>query len=402
MSVRARIGLLALIMLVASACSPQTSTVTPAAAPTQASGVSTVQVTLTNSACTASTQQTTAGPVTFQVQNTTGDAVTEVELLNGDLIVGEKENLTPGLSGSFSVTLPAGDYQLYCPGAATEKSAFTVQPAKAGQASAAVDPQVAADLQTAASGYRTYVQQEVAQLVTTTQTLVDAVNAGDLSRARDLYPQARTHYESIEPVAERFGDLDPAIDMREDDAPDPTDFTGFHRLEKAMWQDNSLADMQPVAATLLQDVQKLQQLVNDPAQFSFDAADIANGSTELLDEVAKTKITGEEERYSHLDLLDVSANVDASRKGFQLLQPGLQRLDPQLASTIAARFNDLDGVLAPYKTTTGWRSYDQLTPADVKALSQAVDNLAEPLSQVAGRVVVASREAAAETPGARP
>jgi len=46
--------------------------------------------------------------------------------------------------------------------------------------------------------------------------------------------------------------------------------------------------------------------------------------------------------------------------------------------------------MAPYQTGTGWTGYDQLQPADLRMLSQAVNNLAEPLSQVAARVVVAS------------
>ena len=38
--------------------------------------------------------------------------VTEAELLDGGKMLGEKENLTPGLSGDFTLTLTAGDYQV--------------------------------------------------------------------------------------------------------------------------------------------------------------------------------------------------------------------------------------------------------------------------------------------------
>lgn len=134
----------------------------------------------------------------------------------------------------------------------------------------------------------------------------------------------------------------------------------------------------------------MQQLVADPNAFSFDAAQVANGSTELLDEVAQSKITGEEERYSGLDLLDMAANVDGSRRGYQLLRPGLSTLDVNLVATIDARFAELDAALPPYRTDNGWRSYTQLQPDDLRNLSQAVNNLAEPLSQVATRIVVAT------------
>jgi iron uptake system component EfeO len=348
----------------------------------------TVQVTLTNDGCTASPAGATAGPLTFRVTDTTGDRVSEVELVKDDVILGEKESLFPGASGSFSVDLPAGSYELYCPGAATEKTPFEVAPA-ADQAAPVADPQVRAELDQAVAAYRAYVQQEAAQLVVTTQALVDAVNANQPDTAKQLYPLARAHYERIEPIAESFRDLDAAIDMREDDVTDPTRFTGFHRLEKALWQDGSLDGMAPIAQQLAGDTQRLQQLVNDPAAFSIDAARIANGAAELLDEVARTKVLGEEERYSHLDLVDIAANVQGARAGLELLQGGLARIDPTLSSTIAARLAALDAAIAPYQTDGGWVSYTQLGPNDVRAISRAVDDVAEPVSQVAAKVVAA-------------
>ena len=74
------------------------------------------------------------------------------------------------------------------------------------------------------------------------QEFVDAVKAGDVDKAKALYPVARTYWERIEPVAESFGDLDPKIDGREDDERDPgVPFTGFHRLEKDLWVDRPAA-----------------------------------------------------------------------------------------------------------------------------------------------------------------
>jgi iron uptake system component EfeO len=348
----------------------------------------TIQVVLNNDGCTPSSAGAAAGPLTFNIRNVGGDRVTEVELMRGDLIVGEKENLAPGLAGTFSVTVTAGDYQLYCPGATTEYTPF---PVTAGAAAApAVDPVLRDAFAAATATYQVYVRGEVVQLVSDTQAFAAAVEAGDLEQAKALYGPARVHYERIEPVAESFGDLDPLIDMREDDVDDQTPFTGFHRLEQAIWADGRLDGTAPIAQQLVADVLKLQDLVNDPVAFDFEPAQIANGSTELLDEVANSKISGEEERYSKLDLLDMAANVDGARQGFQLLQPGLTQLDPTLASTIATRFASLDTAMAPFNDAGVWRSYDQLAPGDVRTLSGAVNDLAESLSQVAAKVVVAS------------
>ena len=64
-------------------------------------------------------------------------------------------------------------------------------------------------------------------------------------------------------------------------------------------------------------------------------------------------------------------------------------LDPSLADTISGRFAGLEVAMAPFVTADGWRTYDQLTSTDLRSLSRAVNDLAEPLSQVAARVVVA-------------
>jgi iron uptake system component EfeO len=340
---------------------------------------------MTPKGCSASPASIPSGPTTFTVVNKNADAISEAELLDGDTILGEKENLTPGLSGTFSLNVKAGKYQLYCPGAkgGPEKIDFAVTAAGAA-AAATLNPEVTAELNTATTQYADYVRAQVAELVTNTGAFVAAVKAGDIARAADLYAAPRVNYERIEPVAEAFGDLDPDIDARIDDVPDVARWTGFHRLEKAIFTDHSLAGMSPIADKLTTDVNKLNTLV---ATTTYQPAQIANGATELLDEVGKTKITGEEERYSKLDLVDMQGNIDGADKAFTLLQPALKTLDPTLSSTVQTRFTELYTALAPYKQGTGYVSYDKVTEAQRRSLSQAVDALAEPLSQVAGAVV---------------
>ena len=189
----------------------------------------------------------------------------EAELVQGDRILGEKENLTPGLSASFSLELAAGDYEVYCPGATTERSPFTVTAADVAPsgavASPAADAALASALRAATVGYATYVRQEVADLIAATARFAAAVEAGDIEAAKALYPAARIPYERIEPVAESFGDLDPAIDIRIADVEDPTTWTGFHRLEQALWVEEDLTGMTPIARQLVTDIGRLQTLV---------------------------------------------------------------------------------------------------------------------------------------------
>ncbi|WP_432544611.1 iron uptake system protein EfeO [Kineococcus sp. SYSU DK002] len=340
-----------------------------------------VHVTLTDDGCTAEPDSVPAGPTSFEVVNSGADAVTEAELVNsGGRILGERENLTPGLTGTFSLQLKAGEYTIQCPNAATETSAFTVT----GSAPTATgDPLFAA----ATSGYQGYVQQQVADLVTATGAFAAAVEAGDVARAKELYGPARVPYERIEPVAESFGDLDPRIDVRIADVADPATWTGFHRIEQALWERGTTEGMAPVAQQLVADVAELSTLVQTT---TYQPADLANGASALLDEVAASKVTGEEEAYSHLDLVDFAANVEGSREAFDLLTPALQVTDADLVTTIRGRFEDVTTALEPYRRGDGYAPYTELAPEQVKDLATAVDALAEPLSQVAGKVVGAA------------
>jgi high-affinity iron transporter len=335
----------------------------------------TVNVTLTDSGCPASLDLQ-SGPTTFEVTNDGADAVSEFEILDGDRILGEVENLAPGLSGKFSLTLKNGTYTTYCPGGdATERGQLTV----AGTGGGSASKQAAA----AVDRYRAYVDAQTALLVTRTKAFANAVKAGDVEQAKELYVPARVPYERIEPIAESFGGLDPAIDARAGDVPAKS-WGGFHVIERQLWVRGNTAGMAPVADKLVADVESLQRKAKG---VELEPAQIANGSVELLGEVSKSKITGEEERYSHTDLDDFKANVEGARAGYDAVRPLVAAKRAALATRIDARFAAVDKALVPYRDGNQFASYTTLDKPDTRALSRAIDSLAEPLSNVGGIVV---------------
>ena len=184
-------------------------------------------------------------------------------------------------------------------------------------------------------------------------------------------------------MAESFGDLDPRIDARENDVP-ASEFEGFHRLEKALWEEDTTKGMAPVAEQLLADVEELEAEVKN---VDLQAVQIANGANELLGEVSASKITGEEERYSHIDLVDFKANVEGSQAAFEAVEPLLSKTDAKLAQEIEADFEAVYAALKPYETASGFVLYDELTKADTRKLAQSIDTLAEKLSQVPAAIV---------------
>jgi iron uptake system component EfeO len=358
----------------------------PSQSASAAGDAHTANVTITSAdGCKSDRTSVAAGGVTFAISNKDAAAVSEVELLSGERIAGEKENLPPGFRGNFAVTLDAGTYTLYCPGAKNEKTTITVT----GTAPLAADQSTTALLANGTTQYASYVNTQVGYLVSTSQALATALKGTDLVAAQDAYKKARPYYEKIEPVAESFtvgtDNLDANIDAREGDVP-AAQWTGFHVIEKGLFATKSLAGLATYGDGLVANVKKLQGLTTG---LTYKPTELANGAQELLDEVASSKITGEEERYSHIDLLDFQANDEGAEQAFADLQPALQKIDPALATTITTSFNALNSVVDKYRSATdssGFVLYTSLTAADKKALAAAVKAVQEPLSTVASKV----------------
>ena len=342
--------------------------------------------------CQVGATEAPSGNVVFKVQNT-GDKVTEFYLLGADglRIVGEVENIGPGISRDLVVQAAPGSYFTACkPGMVGDgiRAAFTVT--DSGADLTPTGP-LADQLTAATAAYAAYVRDQTEQLVTGTGEFAAAVKAGDDHKARTLYPQARMHFERIEPVAESFGDLDPKLDLREADLEEDQEWTGWHALEKELWPPASgytaltKAERAALADQLVADTDELNAKVRT---LEFTPDQLGNGAKGLLDEVATGKVTGEEEAWSHTDLWDFQANVDGARVAFEELEPVVEQKDPALATTLAAEFAEVQALLDQYKSGDGWKLYTELTPAQVKELSAAVDSLGEPLSKLTAVVVL--------------
>jgi len=344
----------------------------------------TLSVSLTDAGCSPSTLEAKAGPVTFEVSNGGTGKVSELELKNKDgIILGERENIVAGIKGSFTLDLQPGRYILSCPnGDSQDDGVLLVKGKEAAGPAAKADPL----LEKATSAYRGYVGVQAGRLLAGTRGFVAALHAGDLQKARGMFGPVRYHYEAIEPVAESFGDLDPAIDARANDVEDPSKWTGFHRIEQILWVRGTTAGTAQLGERLLRDVTTLTRRART---LQFQPAQLANGAVELLNEVATSKITGEEDRYSHTDLSDFAGNLAGAQTAFRLLRPALvDRGHAGLADTIAARFADVQRRLDGYRraTPSGYASYGEVTPADRQQFAREVGALAEPLSTVAAKI----------------
>ncbi|MBP2167119.1 iron uptake system component EfeO [Erwinia toletana] len=351
-----------------------------AASAAQAADVPQVKISVNDKQCEPMTLTVNAGKTQFIIKNDSQKGL-EWEILKGVMVVEERENIAPGFTQKMTANLEAGEYDMTCGLLSNPKGKLIVKDSGAKVNDGKPD---VLQLVGPIAEYKVYVTKEVEQLVTGTKAFTDAIKAGDLDKAKALFAPTRQHYERIEPIAELFSDLDGSIDAREDDfekkAEDPN-FTGFHRLEKALFADNTTKGQEAFADRLYKDTLDLQTRINELA---FPPGKVVGGAAGLIEEVASSKISGEEDRYSRTDLWDFRANVDGAQKIVNLLRPLLVKANPELLAKVDGNFKKVDTILDKYRTKEGYESYDKLTTADRNALKGPITSLAEDLSLLRG------------------
>ncbi|MFJ6808652.1 iron uptake system protein EfeO [Streptomyces anulatus] len=351
-----------------------------------ADGDGSVKVTATDTSCEVSKRTFPSGHLQLAVENK-GSKVTEVYVLYpDDRIVTERENIGPGTKANITAEIKAGTYEIACkPGMKGDGIRQKVE--ATGGRSVQRDPA----LDAAVAAYRQYTLDQAEETLPKAKVFADAVKAGDVEAAKKAYAESRIGWERTEPVAESFGDIDPKVDLREDGLEEgqdlEKDWTGWHRLERSLWQDKKInARDRELADLLIKDLTVWQKKVGTA---EITPTSMANGAKELLDEVATGKVTGEEERYSHTDLVDFKANVEGAQKSYELLKPVASRNDAALTEELDSRFVELNTLLDKYradKNSYVFTSYDKVGKAERKELSDGVNALAEPLSKLAAAV----------------
>ncbi|WP_333739010.1 iron uptake system protein EfeO [Streptomyces sp. IBSBF 2806] len=341
-----------------------------------------IGVTATDSTCETSKKEIPAGHVELAVENK-GSKVTEVYLLfPDDRIVSERENIGPGTKQRVTAEVKAGEYRIACkPGMKGDGIRQTLK--VTGGSVAQRDPR----LDKAVAAYRAYAQTQADETLPKVAVFVAAVKAGNIEAAKKAYAPSRIGWERTEPVAESFGTIDPKVDVRADGLESGQKWTGWHRLEKALWQDKKIGpEEKALADRLTADLTDWQKRVGKAV---ITPTSMANGAKELLDEVATGKVTGEEERYSHTDLVDFKGNVEGAQQSYELLKPVAKDNDAALVTELDKQFAALDALLDKYRPNTtsyDFTSYDKVGAAARKELSDAVNALAEPLSKLAAAV----------------
>jgi iron uptake system component EfeO len=373
-AIRLSFGALALAGL--TACGSGTTATTAGDGAKGSTAPGKITVAASDTECKVAASEIAAGTSTFTITNG-GSKVTEFYVYApGDRVMAEVENIVPGLTRELVAELPAGAYETVCKPGMVGKGIRNALKVTGEHKALSSD----AKLAEAVTSYKRYIKSQSDTLLVKTQEFVDAVKAGEIDKAKGLYPVSRTYWERIEPVAEIFGDLDPAIDAREADLADGEEWTGFHRIEKDLWIKKDVSKDGPIADKLIADVKTIVQKANAA---ELTPLNLANGAKGLLDEVASGKITGEEDIWSHTDLWDFDANLQGSKAAVQSLRPVLEERSPDLVKTLDEKFAAAEAALGAHQKGDGWKLHNELSKTELKALSDAINALGEPISKIA-------------------
>lgn len=331
-----------------------------------ASGDHEVTVTIKGKVCDPNDITVPAGKTTFTIVNAT-DRALEWEILDGVMVVDERENIAPGLQQTMTVKLVPGDYEITCGLLNNPRGRLHVTPSAESDAEAA-RPSLVAYVGLLAE-YQVTLLTEAETLDGAAEALVAAIKAGQRDQAQKLYTAAHQAYVRVEAAAQLFGDLDARLNARADyyekkDA-DPG-FMGFRRIEQTL---ASGGDMKALAATsdrLLADIATLKQRL---AALELKPEQLADLSAKQVRRLAES---GDDSPA------DVQGAYEASGKVAELLSPLLAKANPALDKAIKADLGALDQSLAPSRKAATFDATQR------KAVAAALSRLADDLGKVNG------------------
>ena len=340
-----------------------------------------VTVTIHPHSCEPNALTVPAGFNSFRIVNASERAV-EWEILDGVLVVEERENIAPGLSQVINATLAPGDYAITCGLLSNPRGTLHVTPTAASEASARARPAMVAFIGPL-SEFRVYLSSQGNALIKAVDALSQAIATGDLAQAQALYVPAREAYQRLAPAAQRLAELDNSINARADyfekREQDPG-FIGFHRLEYGLFEQRSTQGLTPIAQQLqANSVLLKQQLL---AQ-SLPPEQLVSIVARTLHNLADTRAgSGEEERYSHIDLNGFAANLQVTHKVVDLLRPLLAKNNADLLRTIDEASAALDAELDGLKTPQGFHTYDTVSAGQRQQISHKAKALADALDGI--------------------
>lgn len=336
-------------------------------------------VSISATACEPNEITVPGGRRSFEIVNNS-DRPIEWEILNGVLVVAERENIAPGFRVTLAAQLQPGEYQMTCGLLSNPRGTLTVT--ASDEAAAEASEVTLRKFLGPLSEYRVYLILQGKAALTAAEALQGAIASGNLDEARAAWIAARLPYRRIEPLAYRISDIENSIDPRaaylEGREADPA-FIGYHRIEYGLFDQNSLEGLAPVADRLVADLTLLQDRLK---AMPLDPALLASLPGDMATQIAEGQIPQGENAYALNDLHELEASLDGIRKLTDLLRGVLAPVDPALEQEIGKDLDDLRAQLAGLKGPEGYPPYDQISDAQKTALTEGLTRLSAALGRM--------------------
>lgn len=313
---------------------------------TPADGVPETTVSVTDTVCVPNEITVKAGKNRFVISNRSMRPL-EWEILDGVMVVDERENIVPGLMQKLTTTLKPGTYVMTC-GLLTNPRGTLIVTENADAPKTGPAP---LEFVSAQAEYKVFVHERLQAMQSEIAEFAAALRAGDAARARQLYAPSRQAWQQLVPVAvlasAQYDRLEGAATLYRDGESDP-DFVGWHRIEAALFDGSpDPAQLSPLADTLEADGKAFADIVGK-ARVGVDS--LFKGAALAAQRVAERKLEGLDNPEAGTDLADAADNVVGLRKLATVFDRALGEYAPQQKAALLAGLDTLQAGLAPAAT----------------------------------------------------
>ncbi len=317
-----------------AACSPP---------PKPADGVPETAVTVTDAACVPNELRVLSGRNRFVITNASMRPL-EWEILDGVMVVDERENIAPGFVQTLTAALKPGEYVMTC-GLLTNPRGRLVVEADPNAGKAAATPLAFVSAQ---AEYKVYVHGRTAAMQAQVAALAEALRAGDAARAKALYGPSREAWQELAPVAPLlsgpYDRLEGNASLYAGGEADPA-FVGWHRIEAALFGGGSASPEQLAALgdALQADAAAFADGINGA---KLGAERILGGASGAARRIGERKLRGLDNPLAGSDLDDARANLAGLRRVVEVFSNALGEHAPESLAAMRLHLDALDAGLA--------------------------------------------------------
>lgn len=325
-----------------------------------------ITITVDGKACAPMALEMPAGKATFKIVNAS-DRPLEWEILDGVMVLAERENIAPGFSSTLTETLKPGSYEITCGLLSNPRGTLKVLPTAASEAARTAPP--VAEFVGPLAERQVQLMRAASKFAKSSKALQEAIGAGEITAAQVAWERAAQDWARLGPVALRVSDLMNRI------APQPEwlagreadpGFIGLTRIEYALFKQGELTDLAPVAAQLVADAEALQARIKALKPAPDDvAADAARAARALAD----GQIAAGLSRHAGADSALLTAAIDGLRRSVAAELPLIEAADPAFVPRVNEAFAAAEAAA-------------QSTPYDPSAAAEAMTGLADVLGTI--------------------